>query len=151
MGSRDFGAEENHYTSDAIFIHDVRDALEVFGCEADVKVYVVSESADANGELISRMRSEGVKAECAIAFVEPRANDKIESKIIDKNVVWVDRCDAIHHMPMHHAATGYRIVTTNPAEMDGGAKQRAMVYAMGVSDSEAAEWLCIYGVEEFQL
>ena len=66
MGSRDFEAEQQHYASDGLFIHDIRDAFEIFGCATGTRTYVVSESDDANGGLISRMCDEGTAAECAV-------------------------------------------------------------------------------------
>lgn len=81
MGSRDFDAEEQHYTGDGLFIHDIRDALEVFGCAADTRTYVVSESDGANGELILHMRSEGIMAECAVLSGDRLGSDISSAQI----------------------------------------------------------------------
>ena len=84
MGTNDLDPEGSDPAGEALFIHDLRDALECAGDgDHTIKTYIVSEHQDVHAELISRMAQSGFNVSPAVP----------QSDKCDANTTAADVCE----------------------------------------------------------
>jgi len=71
-GLEDLSGQSDWHSTAELFVHDLRNALELFGLtdDEDVKVVVLSEGTGTFKKLISYLRDAGIKAHAAVAAPE---------------------------------------------------------------------------------